>query len=128
MLPTHESSDDAPESTSAVVSEVWGRRAGIENPGPACREDRIHRECARRQDDLGMAAQNLTRVSLELGGNDPALVLADAELDAAAMNRLGIGAFLTTGQVCMAMNVSTCIARATTRSSTGSRRSLARRA
>jgi len=52
---------------------------------------------------MGMAAQNLTRVSLELGGNDPALVLADAELDADAIHRLGIGAFLTTGQVCMAM-------------------------
>jgi acyl-CoA reductase-like NAD-dependent aldehyde dehydrogenase len=52
---------------------------------------------------MGMAAENLTRVSLELGGNDPALILADAELDAAAMNRLAVGAFLTTGQVCMAM-------------------------
>lgn len=52
---------------------------------------------------MGMAAENLTRVSLELGGNDPALVLADADLDADAIHRLGIGAFLTTGQVCMAM-------------------------
>jgi acyl-CoA reductase-like NAD-dependent aldehyde dehydrogenase len=30
-------------------------------------------------------------------------VLADAELDEGAIHRLGIGAFLTTGQVCMAM-------------------------
>jgi acyl-CoA reductase-like NAD-dependent aldehyde dehydrogenase len=52
---------------------------------------------------MGMAAENLTRISLELGGNDPALVLADAQLDADAIHRLGIGAFLTTGQVCMAM-------------------------
>ena len=52
---------------------------------------------------MGMAAESLTRVQLELGGNDPALVLADAELDAGAIHRLGIGAFLTTGQVCMAM-------------------------
>jgi acyl-CoA reductase-like NAD-dependent aldehyde dehydrogenase len=52
---------------------------------------------------MGMAAESLTRVQLELGGNDPALVLADAELDADAIHRLGIGAFLTTGQVCMAM-------------------------
>jgi acyl-CoA reductase-like NAD-dependent aldehyde dehydrogenase len=52
---------------------------------------------------MGMAAESLTRVQLELGGNDPALVLADAELDADALHRLGIGAFLTTGQVCMAM-------------------------
>jgi acyl-CoA reductase-like NAD-dependent aldehyde dehydrogenase len=52
---------------------------------------------------MGMAAASLTRVQLELGGNDPALVLADAELDGDAIHRLGIGAFLTTGQVCMAM-------------------------
>jgi acyl-CoA reductase-like NAD-dependent aldehyde dehydrogenase len=52
---------------------------------------------------MGMAAENLTRVSLELGGNDPALILADAQLDADAIHRLNVGAFLTTGQVCMAM-------------------------
>jgi acyl-CoA reductase-like NAD-dependent aldehyde dehydrogenase len=52
---------------------------------------------------MAMAAENLTRVTLELGGNDPALVLADAELDEAAIGRLAVGAFLTTGQVCMAM-------------------------
>jgi acyl-CoA reductase-like NAD-dependent aldehyde dehydrogenase len=52
---------------------------------------------------MSMAAENLTRVTLELGGNDPALVLSDAELDAGAFQRMFIGAFLTTGQVCMAM-------------------------
>ncbi|HEY1273960.1 MAG TPA: aldehyde dehydrogenase family protein [Thermoleophilaceae bacterium] len=52
---------------------------------------------------MRLASENLTRVLLELGGNDPALVLADAELDSDAIHRLGVGAFLTTGQVCMAM-------------------------
>jgi acyl-CoA reductase-like NAD-dependent aldehyde dehydrogenase len=52
---------------------------------------------------MGMAAENLTRVALELGGNDPAIVLADAKLDSGAIHMLGVGAFLTTGQVCMAM-------------------------
>jgi acyl-CoA reductase-like NAD-dependent aldehyde dehydrogenase len=52
---------------------------------------------------MAMASENLTRVTLELGGNDPALVLADAELDAGAFQRMLVGAFLTTGQVCMAM-------------------------
>lgn len=52
---------------------------------------------------MEMAAQNLTRVTLELGGNDPGLVLDDAELDAGAFQRMVIGSFLTTGQVCMAM-------------------------
>jgi acyl-CoA reductase-like NAD-dependent aldehyde dehydrogenase len=51
---------------------------------------------------MAMAAESLTRVTLELGGNDPALVLADATLDEGAVGRLVAGAFLTTGQVCMA--------------------------
>lgn len=50
---------------------------------------------------MTMAADNITRVTLELGGNDPALILDDAELDDAAIQRLAVGAFLTTGQVCM---------------------------
>lgn len=52
---------------------------------------------------MGMAAANLTRVALELGGNDPALVLADAELGAEALGALFGGTFDTTGQVCMAV-------------------------
>ncbi|HZC14014.1 MAG TPA: aldehyde dehydrogenase family protein [Thermoleophilaceae bacterium] len=52
---------------------------------------------------MAMAAENLTRVLLELGGNDPAILLSDAEIDADAVQRLSMGAFLTTGQVCMAM-------------------------
>jgi len=52
---------------------------------------------------MATAAQNLTRVTLELGGNDPALVLSDAEVDDDAIQRMVLGAFLTTGQVCMAM-------------------------
>jgi acyl-CoA reductase-like NAD-dependent aldehyde dehydrogenase len=52
---------------------------------------------------MAMAAENLTRVTLELGGNDPALVLEDAALDEEAIQRMTMGAFLTTGQVCMAM-------------------------
>ncbi len=47
------------------------------------------------------AAENMTRVTLELGGNDPALVLDDATLDDAALQRLVTASFLTTGQVCM---------------------------
>lgn len=50
---------------------------------------------------MAMAAENVTRVTLELGGNDPAIVLEDAELDSAALQRLTTGSFLTTGQVCM---------------------------
>ena len=52
---------------------------------------------------MAMCADNLTRVLLELGGNDPALVLEDAVIDEGTIGKLYLGAFLTTGQVCMAM-------------------------
>ncbi|HTV19390.1 MAG TPA: aldehyde dehydrogenase family protein [Polyangiaceae bacterium] len=52
---------------------------------------------------MQMAANNLTRVTLELGGNDPALVLEDADLDRPTLERLARATFLTTGQVCMAV-------------------------
>jgi acyl-CoA reductase-like NAD-dependent aldehyde dehydrogenase len=52
---------------------------------------------------MAMAAPNLTNVTLELGGNDPAIILPDAELDAAAYGRLSFATFMTSGQVCMAI-------------------------
>jgi acyl-CoA reductase-like NAD-dependent aldehyde dehydrogenase len=51
---------------------------------------------------MGYAAQsNLKKVSLELGGKSPNVVLADADLDAAAQ-RAAFGIFQNTGQVCSA--------------------------
>ena len=52
---------------------------------------------------MAMAAPNLTNVTLELGGNDPAIILPDADLDEAAFGRLSFATFMTTGQVCMAI-------------------------
>jgi len=48
-----------------------------------------------------MAAGALTRVTLELGGNDAAIIFDDAQLDDAAYDRLYQGVFDTAGQVCM---------------------------
>ena len=48
-----------------------------------------------------MAAKTLTRVTLELGGNDPALILDDAILDDTHLDRLFAGIYDTTGQICM---------------------------
>jgi acyl-CoA reductase-like NAD-dependent aldehyde dehydrogenase len=48
------------------------------------------------------AADTLTPISLELGGKDPAIVLADADLERAA-NATTYGAFVNTGQVCMSI-------------------------
>ncbi|TRZ55733.1 MAG: aldehyde dehydrogenase family protein [Rhodocyclaceae bacterium] len=52
---------------------------------------------------MKVAADNLTPVTLELGGNDPGIVLDDAKLDEAAFDRLYMGAFMSTGQICMAL-------------------------
>jgi len=47
-------------------------------------------------------AERLIPVSLELGGKDPAIVLADADLDRAA-NGITWGAFFNSGQVCVSI-------------------------
>lgn len=50
---------------------------------------------------LRSAADNLKRVTLELGGNDPAIILPDADVDAIAP-RLFWAAFANNGQLCIA--------------------------
>ena len=48
------------------------------------------------------AAPDLKRVTLELGGNDPAIVLDDAD-PAAVAAAIFAGAFMNNGQVCSAV-------------------------
>jgi acyl-CoA reductase-like NAD-dependent aldehyde dehydrogenase len=48
------------------------------------------------------AATQLTPTVMELGGNDAAILLDDAHLDEAAMDRLVVASYATSGQVCMA--------------------------
>src|SRR6187551_507160 len=50
---------------------------------------------------MEMASASLTRVTLELGGNDPALILQDAILDDTHLDRLFAAIYDTTGQICM---------------------------
>jgi acyl-CoA reductase-like NAD-dependent aldehyde dehydrogenase len=50
---------------------------------------------------MEMASKSLTRVTLELGGNDAAVMLEDAILDDAHLDRLYASIFDTTGQICM---------------------------
>jgi acyl-CoA reductase-like NAD-dependent aldehyde dehydrogenase len=52
---------------------------------------------------MAMAAKTLTPVTLELGGNDPAIILEDADLSQESLQHMAMGTFLTTGQVCMAL-------------------------
>ena len=49
---------------------------------------------------MEVAAGDLKRIALELGGKNPNIVFADADLDAAAM-WAGIAAFSNSGQVCV---------------------------
>ncbi len=51
---------------------------------------------------LAAAATQITPSVMELGGNDAAIFLPDADLSAEAMQRLVMASFATSGQVCMA--------------------------
>ena len=52
---------------------------------------------------MRVASHRLTPVTLELGGNDAALVLEDADLDPETFMKMYMGAFASSGQICMAM-------------------------
>lgn len=49
------------------------------------------------------AAEHITPVTLELGGNDAALILEDAELNDEVFTKMYWGAFGSSGQICMAL-------------------------
>ncbi|MEU5988050.1 aldehyde dehydrogenase family protein [Spirillospora sp. NPDC047418] len=68
---------------------------------------RVHRVAFTGGSEAGRAigaaaAEALTPVLLELGGNDPVVLLDDADLTGEAMDRLVMASFATAGQVCMA--------------------------
>ena len=50
---------------------------------------------------MEMASKSLTRVTLELGGNDAAVILDDAIIDDTHLDRLFASIYDTTGQICM---------------------------
>lgn len=52
---------------------------------------------------MRVAADKLTPVTLELGGNDAGIFLQDVVLDDAAFMRIYLAAFMTSGQICMAL-------------------------
>jgi len=67
------------------------------------------------------AGRNLKRIVLELGGYNPLIVLADADLEY-AVNASAFGAFLHQGQICMSARKIIVVVRSPTNSSSGSRR------
>jgi acyl-CoA reductase-like NAD-dependent aldehyde dehydrogenase len=91
---------------AGVLNVVTGADAEI---GAALiQDDRVKKVCFTGSPGGGkrimaMAAESLTRVALELGGNDPGIVLADADLGPEAMQRMFSGVFDSTGQICMAV-------------------------
>jgi acyl-CoA reductase-like NAD-dependent aldehyde dehydrogenase len=89
-----------------VLNVITGHDAIVGSP--VIEDSRVRKICFTGSTNGGrnimkMATTNLAAVTLELGGNDPAIILEDATLDDAAFQGLVMGAFLTTGQVCMAM-------------------------
>ncbi|MFF2856694.1 aldehyde dehydrogenase family protein [Peribacillus sp. NPDC058002] len=55
------------------------------------------------KDIMQKSAGNLQKVYMELGGNDPAIILEDANMDEAAIKRLRMGILRAAGQVCSAV-------------------------
>jgi succinate-semialdehyde dehydrogenase/glutarate-semialdehyde dehydrogenase len=93
-----------PRGVVNIVPAADGARAG----GRLCAARAIRKISFTGSTEVGMkiardAAGDLKRVSLELGGNAPFVVLADADLDAAVAGAL-VAKFRNTGQTCVAAN------------------------
>ena len=82
----------APGEAGAIGDEL------VENPAVRCVNFTGSTETGRRLAEA--AGRNLKRLVLELGGHNPLIVLADADLDY-AVNAAAFGAFLHQGQICM---------------------------
>lgn len=77
--------------------------AFVMHPVPALISFTGSTEVGRNIGKIATSGTHLKRVSLELGGNSPFVVLADADLDVAVPAAVA-GKFLHQGQICMAIN------------------------
>jgi len=77
--------------------------AFVEHPVPSFVSFTGSTPVGRNIGSLANGGEHLKHVALELGGNAPFVVLADADLDA-AVNAAVCGKFLHQGQICMAIN------------------------
>jgi acyl-CoA reductase-like NAD-dependent aldehyde dehydrogenase len=82
----------APGAAGPVGDEL------VENPSVRCLNFTGSTETGRKLAEA--AGRNLKRILLELGGFNPLIVLADADLEF-AVNASAFGAFLHQGQICM---------------------------
>ncbi|MFC7401370.1 aldehyde dehydrogenase family protein [Citricoccus sp. GCM10030269] len=67
---------------------------------PAVRSVSVTGGTATGRSVLKAAADTVKKVALELGGNDPAVVLADADLSTETLRELIAGSYSVSGQVC----------------------------
>ncbi|MFQ6003948.1 MAG: aldehyde dehydrogenase family protein [Woeseia sp.] len=89
-----------------VLNVVTGSASTIGDPllsHPLVRKINFTGSIAVGKHVMQIAAGNLTPVTLELGGNDAGIFLEDAALDEGAFMRIYLAAFMTSGQVCMAL-------------------------
>lgn len=77
--------------------------AFVEHPVPAFISFTGSTPVGRNIGRLTSGGEHLKRVALELGGNSPFVVLADADVET-AVNAAVVGKFLHQGQICMAIN------------------------
>lgn len=89
-----------------VVNVVTGSASTIGDPllsHPLVRKINFTGSISVGKHVMRVAADNLTPVTLELGGNDAGIFLDDAFLDDSAFMRIYMSAFMTSGQICMAL-------------------------
>jgi len=77
--------------------------AFVAHPVPAFISFTGSTQVGRRIGRLASGGEHLKHVALELGGNSPFVVLADADVEQ-AVNAAVVGKFLHQGQICMAIN------------------------
>jgi aldehyde dehydrogenase (NAD+) len=75
----------------------------VQHPTPRLISFTGSTEVGKRVGQLSMSGETIKRMSLELGGNSPLVVLDDANV-AAAAGAAVIGRFLHQGQICMSVN------------------------
>ncbi|RUE44347.1 4-hydroxybenzaldehyde dehydrogenase, partial [Pseudomonas aeruginosa] len=77
--------------------------AFVEHPVPAFISFTGSTQVGRNIGRIASGGEHLKHVALELGGNSPFVVLADADVEQ-AVNAAVVGKFLHQGQICMAIN------------------------
>jgi acyl-CoA reductase-like NAD-dependent aldehyde dehydrogenase len=77
--------------------------AFVEHPVPGFISFTGSTQVGRNIGRIASGGEHLKHVALELGGNSPFVVLADADLEQ-AVNAAAVGKFLHQGQICMAIN------------------------